>query len=179
MHGLCSISSVVLVDLRKLNCWQCFPIKTGTQLCFSLPSAAPDSFCPKRFFKMCGLSDKSSQDVKKVFEILDNDASGFIEEEELKWVRRHCRFFLLYRVHMVSWDREKTISQLQKRLFFLQQNSFNTSVCCSASDRFFLQRFSPGARVLTDKETQGFLKAADDDSDGKIGVEGEQILTFE
>ncbi|XP_008327873.1 parvalbumin 8 isoform X2 [Cynoglossus semilaevis] len=81
---------------------------------------APDSFCPKRFFKMCGLSDKSSQDVKKVFEILDNDASGFIEEEELK---------------------------------------------------FFLQRFSPGARVLTDKETQGFLKAADDDSDGKIGVE--------
>lgn len=38
--------------------------------------------------------------------------------------------------------------------------------------RFFLQRFSPGARVLTDKETKGFLSAADDDSDGKIGVDG-------
>lgn len=39
--------------------------------------------------------------------------------------------------------------------------------------RFFLQRFCPGARVLTDKETKGFLCAADDDSDGRIGAEGE------
>uniref|UniRef100_A0A3B5L0G3 Parvalbumin n=1 Tax=Xiphophorus couchianus TaxID=32473 RepID=A0A3B5L0G3_9TELE len=86
---------------------------------------APDSFCPKKFFQLCGLSKKSPQDVKKVFGILDNDASGFIEEEELK---------------------------------------------------FFLQRFRPGARVLTDKETKAFLNAADDDSDGKIGAEGENIF---
>lgn len=33
---------------------------------------------------MCGLSKKSPQDIKKVFAILDNDGSGYIEEEELK-----------------------------------------------------------------------------------------------
>ncbi|KAG7243590.1 hypothetical protein INR49_011147 [Caranx melampygus] len=78
---------------------------------------APDSFCPKKFFQLCGLSKKSPQDVKKVFSVLDNDSSGFIEEEELK---------------------------------------------------FFLQRFSPGARALTDTETKAFLCAADDDSDGRM-----------
>lgn len=51
-------------------------------------SPAPDSFCAKKFFQICGLTKKSPQDIKKVFGILDNDASGFIEEEELKWVRR-------------------------------------------------------------------------------------------
>ncbi|XP_030645736.1 parvalbumin 8 [Chanos chanos] len=81
---------------------------------------APDSFCHKKFFQMCGLTKKSPQEVKDIFRILDNDGSGFIEEEELK---------------------------------------------------FFLQRFSPGARVLTDKETKAFLSAADDDNDGKIGVD--------
>lgn len=35
-----------------------------------------------------------------------------------------------------------------------------------------MQRFSAGARVLTDKETKAFLSAADDDSDGKIGADG-------
>ncbi|XP_061567118.1 parvalbumin 8 [Cololabis saira] len=88
---------------------------------------APDSFCPKKFFQLCGLSNKSPTDVKKVFGILDNDASGFIEEEELK---------------------------------------------------FFLQRFSPGARVLTDKETKAFLSTADDDSDGRIGAEEFQAMVL-
>ncbi|XP_026180823.1 parvalbumin 8 [Mastacembelus armatus] len=88
---------------------------------------APDSFCPKKFFQICGLTKKSPQDVKKVFGILDNDASGFIEEEELK---------------------------------------------------FFLQRFNPGARVLTDKETKAFLSAADDDSDGRIGAEEFQAMVL-
>lgn len=51
-----------------------------------LPFAAPDSFCPKKFFQACGLAKKSAQEVKKVFGLLDNDDSGYIEEEELKWV---------------------------------------------------------------------------------------------
>uniref|UniRef100_A0A672QL11 Parvalbumin n=1 Tax=Sinocyclocheilus grahami TaxID=75366 RepID=A0A672QL11_SINGR len=88
---------------------------------------APDSFTPKKFFQLCGLTKKSPQEVKNVFNILDNDASGFIEEEELK---------------------------------------------------FFLQRFSAGARVLTDKETKAFLSAADDDSDGKIGVDEFQAMVL-
>ncbi|XP_028310610.1 parvalbumin 8 [Gouania willdenowi] len=45
---------------------------------------APDSFCPKKFFQLCGLTKKSPQDVKKVFGLLDNDGNGFIEEDELK-----------------------------------------------------------------------------------------------
>ncbi|KAG8556737.1 hypothetical protein GDO81_018188 [Engystomops pustulosus] len=45
--------------------------------------AAPDSFSHKKFFEMVGLKAKSKDDMKKVFQILDQDASGFIEEEEL------------------------------------------------------------------------------------------------
>nr|XP_019958409.1 PREDICTED: parvalbumin, thymic CPV3-like [Paralichthys olivaceus] len=88
---------------------------------------APDSFNPRKFFQLCGLTKKSPQDVKKVFGILDNDHSGFIEESELK---------------------------------------------------FFLQRFSPGARVLTDTETKDFLCTADDDSDGRIGEEEFQAMVL-
>lgn len=36
-----------------------------------------------------------------------------------------------------------------------------------------LKGFATGGRDLTDKETKAFLKAADKDGDGKIGVEGE------
>ncbi|KAL0983922.1 hypothetical protein UPYG_G00134800 [Umbra pygmaea] len=84
---------------------------------------APDSFSFKKFFLLCGLSSKSPKEVKDVFQILDTDSSGYIEEAELK---------------------------------------------------FFLQRFAPGARTLTDAECKGFLSAADDDNDGKIGVEGDK-----
>ncbi|XP_034076164.1 parvalbumin beta-like [Gymnodraco acuticeps] len=44
---------------------------------------APDSFDHKKFFNACGLSGKSSDEVKKAFAIIDQDMSGFIEEEEL------------------------------------------------------------------------------------------------
>lgn len=62
-----------------------------TEIC-SLPGAngvnmyvsAADSFNYKTFFKACGLSAKSEADVKKAFLIIDQDNSGFIEEEELK-----------------------------------------------------------------------------------------------
>ncbi|XP_077129650.1 parvalbumin, thymic CPV3-like [Ranitomeya variabilis] len=86
---------------------------------------APESFNFKKFFQTCGLTKKTGAQVKEVFRILDDDQSGFIEEEELK---------------------------------------------------FFLQRFEPSARVLTNTETREFVSAADHDGDGKIGAEEFQEL---
>ncbi|XP_067233079.1 parvalbumin 4 [Chanodichthys erythropterus] len=45
---------------------------------------AADSFNHKDFFAKVGLSAKSGDDVKKAFAIIDQDKSGFIEEDELK-----------------------------------------------------------------------------------------------
>ncbi|NP_001107673.1 oncomodulin 4 gene 3 [Xenopus tropicalis] len=45
---------------------------------------APDSFNFKSFFAQSGLSSKSDNDVRNVFAIIDQDKSGFIEEDELK-----------------------------------------------------------------------------------------------
>lgn len=50
----------------------------------SLPSA-PDSFSFKKFSQLCGLTSKSPKEVKDVFQILDDDNSGFLEESELKY----------------------------------------------------------------------------------------------
>ncbi|XP_058477215.1 parvalbumin 9 [Solea solea] len=88
---------------------------------------APDSFCHKKFFQLCGLSSKTAQEIKDVFQILDVDNSGYIEESELK---------------------------------------------------YFLQRFVPGARTLTEAETKKLVSAADDNSDGKIGAEEFQAMVL-
>ncbi|XP_074920417.1 parvalbumin alpha [Chelonoidis abingdonii] len=45
-----------------------------------------ESFCHKKFFEMVGLKKKSQEDIKKIFHILDKDRSGFIEENELKFI---------------------------------------------------------------------------------------------
>uniref|UniRef100_A0A8C0GKK4 Parvalbumin n=1 Tax=Chelonoidis abingdonii TaxID=106734 RepID=A0A8C0GKK4_CHEAB len=39
-----------------------------------------------KFFEMVGLKKKSQEDIKKIFHILDKDRSGFIEENELKFI---------------------------------------------------------------------------------------------
>ncbi|XP_034045372.1 parvalbumin beta-2-like [Thalassophryne amazonica] len=46
--------------------------------------SAADSFDHTKFFQTCGLAKKSADDVKKAFQIIDQDGSGFIEEDELK-----------------------------------------------------------------------------------------------
>lgn len=60
-------------------------------ICFS--PTAPDSFCYKKFFQLCGLSQKSPQEVKDVFRIIDEDNSGFIEEAELKYVTSQTMWY--------------------------------------------------------------------------------------
>ncbi|NWV96788.1 PRVB protein, partial [Machaerirhynchus nigripectus] len=54
-------------------------IAAGLQSC-----QAADSFDYKTFFAKVGLNSKSKDQVAKVFEILDQDRSGFIEEDELQ-----------------------------------------------------------------------------------------------
>ncbi|XP_051980860.1 parvalbumin-2-like [Xyrauchen texanus] len=46
--------------------------------------SAADSFNYKTFFAKVGLSAKSPEDIKKAFFVIDQDKSGFIEEDELK-----------------------------------------------------------------------------------------------
>ncbi|XP_053327461.1 parvalbumin beta-like [Spea bombifrons] len=43
-----------------------------------------ESFTYKTFFQKVGLAGKTPDQVKKVFEILDRDRSGYIEEDELQ-----------------------------------------------------------------------------------------------
>lgn len=67
---------VTVFDSSKLS----FNIVSVCFLC----SPAADSFNYKTFFSKVGLSGKSSDDVKKAFAVIDQDKSGFIEEDELK-----------------------------------------------------------------------------------------------
>lgn len=61
------------------------PFKWGVDLpLFYISRTAADSFDHKAFFAKVGMNGKSADDVKKAFEIIDQDKSGFIEEEELK-----------------------------------------------------------------------------------------------
>lgn len=57
----------------------------------------------------------------------------------------------------------------------LQQSFYETS--CTFL-RFVLKGFAKDGRDLTDAETKAFLKAADKDGDGKIGIDGEGKAHF-
>ncbi|XP_043945643.1 parvalbumin alpha-like isoform X2 [Protopterus annectens] len=46
--------------------------------------SAVDSFNYKNFFAKAGISGKSADQLKQIFAVLDQDKSGFIEEDELK-----------------------------------------------------------------------------------------------
>ncbi|XP_070618013.1 parvalbumin beta [Erythrolamprus reginae] len=54
-------------------------IAAGLQSC-----QAADSFSCKTFFAKSGLHCKSRDQLSKVFGVLDQDKSGYIEEDELK-----------------------------------------------------------------------------------------------
>lgn len=60
-------------------------------LCVILLSAK-DSFSPKMFFKTVGLSKKTPAEIERVFKILDQDKSGYIEQDELQlsWKHKTC-----------------------------------------------------------------------------------------
>uniref|UniRef100_A0A4X2LW41 Parvalbumin n=1 Tax=Vombatus ursinus TaxID=29139 RepID=A0A4X2LW41_VOMUR len=45
----------------------------------------PDSFNHKKFFETSGLSKMSASQVKDIFRFIDNDQSGYLDEEELKF----------------------------------------------------------------------------------------------
>uniref|UniRef100_A0A803XSG0 Parvalbumin n=2 Tax=Meleagris gallopavo TaxID=9103 RepID=A0A803XSG0_MELGA len=60
-------------------------ILTEAQIAAGLQSCqAADSFNYKTFYIKVGLNSKTKDQLSKVFGILDQDRSGFIEEDELK-----------------------------------------------------------------------------------------------
>ncbi|XP_068192114.1 parvalbumin beta-like [Antennarius striatus] len=49
------------------------------------------TFDHKKFFQACGMSGKPDAEVQKAFEIIDQDKSGYIEDNELKLFLQNFR----------------------------------------------------------------------------------------
>ncbi|XP_060224092.1 oncomodulin [Meriones unguiculatus] len=45
----------------------------------------PDTFEPQKFFQTSGLSKMSASQLKDVFRFIDNDQSGYLDGEELRY----------------------------------------------------------------------------------------------
>ncbi|XP_006248914.1 oncomodulin isoform X1 [Rattus norvegicus] len=45
----------------------------------------PDTFEPQKFFQTSGLSKMSASQVKDIFRFIDNDQSGYLDGDELKY----------------------------------------------------------------------------------------------
>lgn len=85
--------------------------------------AAANSFNHKEFFTKVGLAGKSGDDVKKAFAIIDQDKSGFIEEDELKWEPS---------VTPSVWIQNDAVGSFGKRSWFETCDHLNVrNTCCS------------------------------------------------
>lgn len=71
---------------------------------FSFLLLAKDSFNPKMFFKIVGLSKKTPSEIERVFKILDQDKSGFIEQDELQLSFWNFFFFFYLFLRMQVWN---------------------------------------------------------------------------
>lgn len=76
-----------------------------------------DSFSPKMFFKTVGLSKKTPTEIERVFKILDQDKSGFIEQDELQLSFQHKQLSYIWMytlpapsiIHVPSWISPKVV----------------------------------------------------------------------
>ncbi|KAG7267614.1 hypothetical protein CRUP_027817, partial [Coryphaenoides rupestris] len=164
-----------MADIEK------WPSRDSQKLTSRLPLPAADSFNYKTFFAACGLAKKSDADVKKAFFVIDQDQSGFIEEDELKGILKDADVTAALDACKVagSFDHKKFFSScglsskssadVKKAFGIIDQDK--SDFIEEDELKLFLQNFSAGARALSDAETKVFLQAGDTDGDGKIGVD--------
>ncbi|XP_060794931.1 parvalbumin 9 [Neoarius graeffei] len=71
---------------------------------------------------------------------------------------------------------KKSPEEVREVFRYLDDN--NSGFIEESELKFFLQRFVPGARVLTDNEIKNLMSGSDGNSDGKIGVDEFQRMVL-